>query len=158
MSLSSKNAKIKKIDNFVRSLFYMKDNISSGLFENYLDSLHCSFCTLLDIFSTQSVSQKLEIEITKEYDTNKIQVGEISLLLHDDVVIDIGENFKELAFIFVGKHKDFAKQLCELYSDYKTRNCDRCGQYFVRYTCETPMIRIVKNNKVNAYHTQCVEL
>lgn len=155
MTFSLNQLQISHCSNFLDHLSFLEENLQTPEFGNALENLHQSFLALSASFEISSPFNIVSLENPDEFGIQKLKINQITLSLHNDIVLDISERYNELAFHFVGKHKNEVINEIEFFHDYEKRCCDFCGLYFRKPDFEAPMFRKQMDNFIFAYHLSC---
>lgn len=146
--------KLKKCTDFANRLFEFQDSLNGPNIEACLDSLHTSFLLLLNSFAIRPPPTPTRNE-EEEGLLMRVKIHDVTLLVFENLIIDVDENHPELARFFVNKWLEEAEDMAEMLWDYEERPCDGCGNYFTKLNFETPVLRTKMEDFTLAFHEKC---
>lgn len=124
-------------------------------FAKKLEDVHCSFLSLKNLMQIKEL-KTFSLELLKqEQSVYYYKVGECELIAEKGRIIAFKSNNSELERLFINRSIEDAKEMAEMYYDFEYRNCDYCGQYFLKPSLEVPMGRTKEKDYVSAYHHTC---
>jgi len=147
--------RLEKCTALSRQLVEFKDAVGRAGFEAAMNDLHSSFLQLLNSFQIKPLPALEKEELESQDRISRVRVHGITLLVWNDLVIDVGDEHTELSAVFVNKQLGAAEKLANMLWDYSDRPCDACGVYFANPGFFTPTVRVKMSDFTLAFHESC---